>query len=223
MAYVYRHIRIDKNEPFYIGIGSDKNYNRAFEIKPKRRNIIWNKIKNKTDIEIQIVLDNLTWYEACIKEKEFIKLYGRIDCKNGILSNLTDGGDGNLGYIMSNDRKKIMSEKFTGSGNPMYKKTHSKDILEKIRLKNIGRIPWNKNKIIGKNEKLSISKKGCNAWNKGLKNVNGLSLSKIVLNIENGIYYQSCKEASIIYGYKHSTLKSKLNGTNKNNTNLIYV
>jgi hypothetical protein len=22
MAYVYRHIRLDKNEPFYIGIGS---------------------------------------------------------------------------------------------------------------------------------------------------------------------------------------------------------
>jgi hypothetical protein len=23
MAYLYRHIRHDKNEPFYIGIGSD--------------------------------------------------------------------------------------------------------------------------------------------------------------------------------------------------------
>ena len=29
MAYVYRHIRLDKNEPFYIGIGSDKEYKRA--------------------------------------------------------------------------------------------------------------------------------------------------------------------------------------------------
>ena len=29
MAYVYRHIRLDKNEPFYIGIGSDKTYKRA--------------------------------------------------------------------------------------------------------------------------------------------------------------------------------------------------
>lgn len=24
MAYVYRHIRLDKNEPFYIGIGKDE-------------------------------------------------------------------------------------------------------------------------------------------------------------------------------------------------------
>jgi hypothetical protein len=24
MIYLYRHIRLDKNEPFYIGIGEDK-------------------------------------------------------------------------------------------------------------------------------------------------------------------------------------------------------
>jgi hypothetical protein len=30
MAYLYRHIRLDKNEPFYIGIGSDKQYKRAY-------------------------------------------------------------------------------------------------------------------------------------------------------------------------------------------------
>ena len=29
MAYLYRHIRLDKNEPFYIGIGSDTNFKRA--------------------------------------------------------------------------------------------------------------------------------------------------------------------------------------------------
>ena len=30
MAYVYQHVRLDTNEPFYIGIGSDdKNYQRA--------------------------------------------------------------------------------------------------------------------------------------------------------------------------------------------------
>lgn len=31
MAYVYRHIRLDKNQPFYIGIGSDTDgrYHRA--------------------------------------------------------------------------------------------------------------------------------------------------------------------------------------------------
>jgi hypothetical protein len=35
MAYVYRHIRLDKNEPFYIGIGSDSSFARANDFKEK--------------------------------------------------------------------------------------------------------------------------------------------------------------------------------------------
>jgi hypothetical protein len=35
-AYVYRHIRLDKNQPFYIGIGRTENYARAFNKKDKK-------------------------------------------------------------------------------------------------------------------------------------------------------------------------------------------
>lgn len=38
MAYLYRHIRLDKNEPFYIGIGS----NKARCYTKKTRNKHWN-------------------------------------------------------------------------------------------------------------------------------------------------------------------------------------
>lgn len=96
MAYVYRHIRCDKNEPFYIGIGYNKNYSRANSI--HGRNRYWKNIVNKFGYEIQILIDDLTWEEACVKEKEFIKLYGRIDLGLGSLVNLTDGGDGAIGY-----------------------------------------------------------------------------------------------------------------------------
>jgi len=223
MAYLYRHIRLDKNEPFYIGIGSDSNYNRAYEIKKDRRNIVWSRIASKSEIEVEIMLDGLSWDNACEKEIEFIKLYGRIDNGNGILSNLTDGGDGTLGLIVSEKTRKENSERFSGKGNPMYNKSHSKELIEQIRLKNIGKVAWNKGLKTGANIKLSKAKKGCIAWNKGLKNVNGVSLSKLVLNLQNGVYYQSCKEASFVYGYKHSTLKSMLNGTNKNKTSLTYI
>jgi hypothetical protein len=108
MAYVYRHIRLDKNQPFYIGIGSDKQYQRA-RCKQKRNNI-WNKIINKTDYRIDIVMDDLTWEEACEKESEFICLYGRININTGILCNLTDGGEGANGAVRSNDVKKHLSE-----------------------------------------------------------------------------------------------------------------
>ena len=59
MAYVYRHIRLDKNEPFYIGIGKIPNYKRAYL--KSIRNIIWKQIVAKTDYEIEILFDNLSW------------------------------------------------------------------------------------------------------------------------------------------------------------------
>ena len=38
MAYVYRHVRVDKNQPFYIGIGTDNNYKRARNLTGERAN-----------------------------------------------------------------------------------------------------------------------------------------------------------------------------------------
>jgi len=73
MAVVYRHIRLDKNEVFYIGIG--KKESRAYDFKSKNRNFYWNNIFNKTKIEVEIIFYDLTWEQA--QEKEFIKLYGR--------------------------------------------------------------------------------------------------------------------------------------------------
>jgi hypothetical protein len=107
MAYVYRHIRLDKNEPFYIGIGSDDSYFRAN--KKSQRNIHWKRIVSITDYEIEILVDNLNWDEAKKKEKEFITLYGRCDLGNGCLVNMTEGGDGTVGKIMSNETKQKLS------------------------------------------------------------------------------------------------------------------
>jgi hypothetical protein len=108
MAYVYRHIRLDKNEPFYIGIGSDVNdYKRAYN--KQKRNRYWNHIVNKYEYDVEILLDNLTWDEACIKEKEFIALYGREDLGLGTLTNLTFGGDGLLGFKFNELSKAKMS------------------------------------------------------------------------------------------------------------------
>jgi hypothetical protein len=227
MAYVYRHIRLDKNEPFYIGIGSDNNYKRANQTNGGRRNNIWEKIFSKTNIDIEILLDNLTWEHACEKEKEFICLYGRIDKGTGILANLTDGGDGTIGVLVSKEKRKIMSERFRGENNPMFGKTLSKESIEKGRLKRIGMIAWNKGKTGIYSESylknMSESRIGQKAWNKGMTNVNGIGMAKLVIDLETGIYYESARLAAIAKNIKHSTLKSMLNGTNKNSTSLLYV
>lgn len=36
MPHIYRHIRLDKNEPFYVGIGLDDIPKRAYETKKRR-------------------------------------------------------------------------------------------------------------------------------------------------------------------------------------------
>lgn len=108
MAYVYRHIRLDKNEPFYIGIGTSKYYNRAY--RNKNRSNLWKRIANKSEYEVEILLDNLTWDEACEKEKEFIALYGRKDLKTGCLANMTDGGDGAINLIVSKETREKVAE-----------------------------------------------------------------------------------------------------------------
>lgn len=112
MAYVYRHIRIDKNEPFYIGIGKIPNYKRAYL--KSIRNIIWKQIVAKTTYNIEILFDDLSWDEAIIKEQEFISLYGRIDNKTGTLANMTDGGEGAFGKKCLEATKLKISIKNTG-------------------------------------------------------------------------------------------------------------
>jgi hypothetical protein len=112
MAYVYRHIRLDKNEVFYVGIGSDKYYSRAYT--KCGRNKLWKNIVDKTEYSVEILFEDLDWELACKKEIEFIKLYGRKDLKNGTLTNLTDGGQGSLGTKRTDEHKKILSERMKG-------------------------------------------------------------------------------------------------------------
>jgi hypothetical protein len=132
---VYRHIRLDKNLPFYIGIGKrfghDKPksrtnysviYHRAFESDPSKRNKIWKSITAKSGWRAEIVMDDLCKEEVSNKEQEFIRTYGRIDNGTGILANMTDGGDGIWNCKRSEEFKERCRILKTGEGNPNYGK-----------------------------------------------------------------------------------------------------
>lgn len=108
--YVYRHIRLDKNEPFYIGVGTEnkhQGYHRAYTT--QKRNNLWNKIASKTGIRIEILFEGNDYQEVLKKELEFIRLYGRINNNTGILANLTDGGEKNTGAIPTAKARENMS------------------------------------------------------------------------------------------------------------------
>jgi hypothetical protein len=225
MAYIYRHIRKDKNQPFYIGIGSDLKYKRANE--KSRRNNMWYKISNKTGYEVQILFDNITWKEACEKENEFIKLYGRIDIGTGILCNMTDGGDGIVGFLFTDEIKEKISNKLKGI-------KRSDETRKKISLNSKRRRLTQKEKThlskLHKGEKKSDSvKNNMSIAQQKLSDVkrermlNNCNWSKLVFDTQTGIFYNSIKQASIIYGFSHSYLKYMLSGKRRNKTNLIYA
>jgi hypothetical protein len=155
MAYVYRHIRKDNNEVFYVGIGSDNEgkYVRAYS---KDRNGFWHIIKNKTEYIVEIVFDDLTWEDACNKEMELIREYGRKDLGSGTLCNLTDGGEGTINLAQS--VRDVLSEKAIKqwTGVPKSEKSKAKTSATLMGHKNSPSIPCSAEKAA----KISKAQKG---------------------------------------------------------------
>lgn len=118
--YVYRHIRLDNNTPFYIGVGTKKlgensskfskfssEYERAF--KKSGRNNLWKSIERKTQYRVEIIFESDSHEEVKNKEIEFIALYKR-RLDGGTLANLTLGGEGVLGINRTEAEKRYLSE-----------------------------------------------------------------------------------------------------------------
>lgn len=112
---------------YYIGKGDTKraysSYNRV--IKPP---------KDKSNI--LILHQNLDEQTAFKYEMDLIKFYGRFDNGEGLLRNLTDGGEGVSGWIPSKKWRIIKSNSMKGERNPFYGKTHTKEtkkLLSKYR------------------------------------------------------------------------------------------
>lgn len=209
--YVYRHIRLDKNEPFYVGIGNKKNYERAYQTKPDRRNQIWGKVFNKTNIRIEILLEGLTKNQASEKEQEFIKLYGRIDLNTGILCNMTDGGDGIWNCIRSEETKEKLRQQKLGNKNPMFGKTQN----EETRLKR-------RNSLLGQKRSENTKKK------QSLSSIkSGQSKSVDVYRFDNNDYvgrFYAISEACRFLGFHKLTSKACLvaNGQRKQTQGYIF-
>jgi hypothetical protein len=210
MAYVYKHRRLDTGKVFYIGIGKNDfdNYKRMYS--KSGRSIYWKNIVEKCGFTSELYLTHITWDEACIAEKALINVYGRKHEEDGYLCNLTSGGEGVVGYIaderLCKNRSIIAKERLKDkTKHPMYGKKHKYESLIKISKSKLGKKASDELK-----KKLSIARKG------GLN-----SRAIIILNIENGIYYDCIKDAALSIGMNYGTLKNRLIGKLKNNTYLI--
>lgn len=136
MFYLYRHIRNDTGNPFYIGIGTkskqDLKYGYYSRANAKHvDNNIWMKIAAKTTWFAEILYESDDRAFICEKEKEFIQLYGRMCDNTGILCNLTTGGEENMGYKHSDETRKKISD--IQKGKPRGKgRKFSQEVREKF-------------------------------------------------------------------------------------------
>lgn len=136
--YVYRHIRLDSEIPFYVGIGTKAKgnthkrvYNRSYAKRDRTNH--WKNIVNNIGYRIEILLETNDYQFALQKEIEFIGLYGRRDRQLGSLLNLTDGGEGQTGIIRSEETRKRLSESLKGR---MFSDEH------KAKLKEVAKIHY---------------------------------------------------------------------------------
>ena len=171
-AYVYRDPIT--NIPFYVGKGNKK---RAYvHLSRTDNNLLPNKLRKMKrmgiipDIEIIPALDE---QHAFFLEECLISVFGRMNIDTGSLLNLTDGGEGVSGRIVSEADRKRHSQAITGKRHTVETKqkmseahkllvktdTHKQNIslakkgqtpalttIEAVKKANTGRVPTAENR-----------------------------------------------------------------------------
>ena len=171
--YVYIHKSNVDSRIFYVGKGHGSRYISSID-----RSIDWNKIVKKEGFYSEIVKSNLTELEAFNEEIRLIKEIGRADLGLGPLVNLTDGGEGSTGLKWNGRR--------SGKNNPMYGKSQSQYMKDKLRNERKG-VPRPQHVVD------ILRKKSTNT-------------TSIYLDESTGIYYEGVNDLQIVIGVAKSTL-----------------
>lgn len=136
MFYTYAHYT-PEGRLFYIGKGTGARSHAK-----NGRNKHWHNVVNKHGLPVIKILAHWeTEQEALDHERELIAKYRAAGCK---LCNLSDGGKGNAGIVMSDETKLKISE--TKKGTPAWNKgiPARPEAIEKIAAARRGQPSWNK-------------------------------------------------------------------------------
>lgn len=231
---VYLHRRKDDLSVFYVGMGS---ISRARD--KSARNYYWKNIVSKYGYFCDIVAENLSIEDAYELEMFLISELGRKDLKKGRLVNLTDGGDGckrpnddmvakmikankpNMKPVKQYDSNGKFIARYRSISKASKETGFARQTIRDCvngKLKTCGGYAW----VDAKEDYVHDATRFDNGSEsmKGGKNPN----SKLVLNVETGIFYDSMSLAlKSQTKYSETAFRAKLNGQNRNNTNYRYV
>lgn len=145
--YVYEYIRLDTNEPFYVGKGKRGRWKDI-----KKRNEWFIKIINKCDVAVCILHDNLDEQTSLDLECWYIHEYKYVIGYD--LCNIVDGGESTslkgedaywYGKHHTEETKQKISKSrkekdYSGESNPFYGKRHSEETRKLLSEKAMGRV-----------------------------------------------------------------------------------
>lgn len=203
--YVYAHSKSSSgliDDVFYIGKGTT---NRAKS--KSNRNKFWNNIVNKNEGKFYIyyLQKNLIEEDAYFFEKLYIEIFGK-RIENGLLVNMTDGGEGTSGRKLSDETKRKISEAHKGKVRPEYVKEKLRIFFSSDKNPNIGRKASEQTKI-----NISLSKKGKNTYDKHW-NWKG-NIYQYDKNMNLIAIYNSSRDAEEKTGIKQSSIRSCVNNS----------
>lgn len=169
--YVYAWYFKSTNEIFHIGKGKGDRYK---ERKVHRNKFFINILqKYASDVDVKILIDNLTNDESLAKEKKLIAFYKKIgQCKTNFHEGGSGGYTGKYNDPERNRKISIAAQKRVGDKNAMYGKHHTQEAKNRISAFNKGKklssehvakliaVNTGRIKTVEERMKLSIANKG---------------------------------------------------------------
>ena len=123
--YVYEHIKATDKSIFYVGKGSKKRARSK-----SCRNTYWKNIVNKHGFEVKFIVKNIDEELAFLVEEERIDQLKRLGIK---LANLTNGGEGSSGLVLSQAAREAMSRQRKGKIISLEQRKLASEALKKIK------------------------------------------------------------------------------------------